>query len=437
MRLFAGPKIKGLMQSLGLKDGQPIQAKMVSNSVERAQKKVEQRNFDIRKNLIEYDDVNNGQRKAVYRMRQVFLAGMSRGDYFELENQVRKHVRARIKEIDKLETVTDKTRFSARVAKELSEWADKEHEAEIAEDALRDIACEDAVFRLAQTVRGRIHGEKLREAVLDRIDNVVQASLEKRVLKNVERPELWDLTEIAADFQKAFDEDLDIDALPKGQGGADHLAAFKNHLLDTAKKLYEERERMICSDQDGKLLKTPAGRPAHGRMRQLERYLLLQSIDEHWKQHLRNLDVLKGSIHWESYAQKDPKDAYKKKGHEIFEVMLDQVDLEVISTLFRIEVKFEKPPEVQQQRAASEVKAVHAAPPAMTSTSGMAPQPTQGQAETRRQMEAASKGGDKVDTGYRAHEKRKLPGPNEPCWCGSGKKYKKCHMAEDKAKAAS
>ena len=435
MRLFAGPKIKGLMQTLGLKDGQPIQAKMVSSSVERAQKKVEQRNFDIRKNLIEYDDVNNGQRKAVYRMRQVFLAGMSRGDYFELENQVRKHVRAEIKKIDNLETVTDKTRFSARVAKELSHWVDKEHDAEISEDALRDIPCEEAVFRCAQTVRSKIHGEKLREAVNDRIENVIQASLEKHVLNDVERPELWELPAVAEDYKRAFNAEINPEDFPRGQGGVEHYNTLKDHLLEEATKNYKERERIICSDQDGNLLKTPGGRPAHGRMRQLERYLLLQSIDEHWKQHLRNLDVLKGSIHWESYAQKDPKDAYKKKGHEIFEVMLDQVDLEVISTLFRIEVKFEKPPE---QRAMDQGATATHPSAGTTTTSGMsAPQPTAAQAETRRQMDQASQGGSgSANTGYRAREKKKLPGPNEPCWCGSGKKYKKCHMAEDEAKAA-
>jgi preprotein translocase subunit SecA len=437
MRLFAGPRIKGLMQTLGLKDGQPIQAKMVSNSVERAQKKVEQRNFDIRKNLIEYDDVNNGQRKAVYRMRQVFLAGMSRGDYFELENQIRKHVRAVIKELDKVENVTDKTRFSARVSKDLSQWADKEHQVEISEDALRDINAEEAVFRLAQTVRGKIHGEKLRESVIDRVENVIQASLERNVVKNLERTELWALPEVAADFKKAFNQDIEIKDLPKGQGGVEHMNAIKAHLVDIARKLYDEREKKICSDPEGQLIKTPGGKPTYGRMRQLERYLLLQSIDEHWKQHLRNLDVLKGSIHWESYAQKDPKDAYKKKGHQIFEEMLDQVDLEVIGTLFRIEVKFEAPAP-GAQRAAPEGRAIHAAPAAIgtTSTSGMAPPPTAAQAETRRQMDQASKSGPAADTGYRSRDKKKTPGPNDPCHCGSGKKYKKCHMAEDQMKAA-
>lgn len=432
MRLFAGPRIKGIMQRLGLKEGQPIQAKMVSNSVERAQKKVEQRNFDIRKNLIEYDDVNNGQRKSVYRMRQVFLAGMSRGDYFELEGNVRKHVRATIGEIDKVEKVTDKTRYSARVAKELSDWADEEHEVEISEDALRDITAEEAVFRLAQTVRSRVHGEKLRQAVLDRVENVMQASLEKHILKDIERPELWDLGGVALDYQKAFNEELDLDALPKGEGGTGHFNTLKDHLVDRATQLYEDREKKICSDQDGEVMRTPGGKPNYGRMRQLERYLLLQSIDEHWKQHLRNLDVIKGSIHWESYAQKDPKDAYKKKGHEVFEVMLDEVDMEVISTMFRIEVKFEKPPEPQR---AMDAGATANKPAVGTTSTGGMPQPTQAQAETRRQMDQASRAAPSANTGYKSREKRKLPGPNDPCHCGSGKKYKKCHMAADKAKA--
>ncbi|MBX3459821.1 MAG: preprotein translocase subunit SecA [Planctomycetes bacterium] len=432
MRLFAGQRIKGVMQTLGLKDGQPIQSKMVSGSVERAQKKVEQRNFDIRKNLIEYDDVNNGQRKAVYRMRQVFLGGLSRGDYFALEGEVRKHVRAEIKRIDNVDKVTDKTRFSAKVAKELSQWADRKHEAEIHEDALRDIPCEEAVFRIAHTIRGRIHGEKLREAVTDRIDNVIQATIERNVAKNIDRPELWDLGAVAADYQKAFDDSVNPDDMPKGEGGIEHVKTLKEYLLDRAMKLYEERETKVCSGQDGKLLKTPAGRPDHGRMRQLERYLLLQSIDEHWKQHLKNLEVLKGSIHWESYAQKDPKDAYKKKGHEIFEVMLDNVDMEVISTLFRIEVQFEDAP---RPASAPTGIAIQPAAPGLTTTSGM-PQPTEAQQQTRRQMEQAANPNATANTGYRAREKHKLPGPNDPCHCGSGKKYKKCHMAEDQAGAA-
>ncbi len=437
MRLFAGPRIKAVMQSLGLKDGQPIQAKMVSNSVERAQKKVEQRNFDIRKNLIEYDDVNNGQRKAVYRMRQVFLGGLSRGDYFQMESDVRKVVRATISQVDKAEKVTDKTRISAKVAKELSQWADAQHQAEIPEDALRDIVSEEAVFRLAHTIRGRIHGEKLRQSVVDRIENVITASLERHVLRNVDRKELWQTAEIAADFKKAFNEDVNPADFPKGDGGAEHADALRRHLLDIALKMYADREAKICAGQDGAVMRTPAGRPNHSRMRQLERYLLLQSIDEHWKQHLRNLDVLKGSIHWESYAQKDPKDAYKKKGSEIFEQMLDTVDMEVVSTLFRIEVKFEPAPTQPQAPTPPASTAVHAGPPGMTSTSGGGsplPQPTPRQQETRRQMEQAVNPG-QGNTGFRSREKSKLPGPNDPCHCGSGKKYKKCHMAEDQAKA--
>jgi len=429
MRMFAGPRIKAIMQTLGLKDGQPIQAKMVSNSVERAQKKVEQRNFDIRKNLIEYDDVNNGQRKAVYRMRQVFLAGVSRGDYLKLEDEIRRHVRGRIREVDKVDKITDKTRFSVKLAKEFSQWADETHKAEIPEDALRDITCEEAVHRLAMTVRGRIHGEKLREAVKDRFENVIQASLEKHVLRNIERKELWQLGEVAADYKKVFTVDLDEKAFPKGSGGEDHAKVLRQYILDEAIKLYEAREKAICSDQDGKLMLTPGGKPNYGRMRQLERYLLLQAIDEHWKLHLRNLDVIKGSIHWEGYAQKDPKDAYKKKGHAAFEVMLDTVDTEVVSTLFRIEVQFEQP------------KPAGPPPMVMTSTSGTAsapvdaPKPTERQQETRRQMDQASRPASTGNTGYMAREKSKQPGPNDPCWCNSGKKYKKCHMTEDQAKA--
>lgn len=431
MRLFAGEKMRGLMQKLGLKDGQPIQAKMVSNSVERAQKKVEQRNFDIRKNLIEYDDVNNGQRKQIYRMRQEVLAGLSRGEFIELEDKVRRHVRKRIAELDSVETVTDKTRYSAKVAHDLKQWLDDRHDTEIAEEALRDITCEEAVFRLAHSIRTTIHGEKLRAAVINRIENVIQVMLEKHIMPTKDRTEHWDLTALVTDFKRAFDIELDPDELPRGQGGNEAVAVLMSHLLSVAEARYDEREDNICSDQAGEPLKTPAGRPDRRRMRQIEQFIMLQSLDQNWKDHLRTLDEIKASIHWESYAQKDPKDAYKKKGFEVFEVMLDEMDFEIISTLFRIEIEVrESAPQAQPMaQGVTETK------PDATPDNEPTPQRSERQTETRRQMERASRGGPgTADTGYRSREKRKLPGPNDPCHCGSGKKYKKCHMSEDQAK---
>ncbi|CAG0962066.1 Protein translocase subunit SecA [Planctomycetaceae bacterium] len=435
MRMFAGPRMKGIMQKLGLKDGVPIQAGMVSKSVERAQKKVEQRNFDMRKNLIEYDDVNNGQRKAIYKKRQIILAGMHRADFLEMQRETRRKIIDTIKEVDKNNEPADSTKISALVANKLVNWADSEHKAEIPEDALREQTVEEAVQRLAHTIRGKIHGDRLRDEMLDRIYNVVAASMQKHI-KDPERTDSWNFPDIALDFGRAFNAEIAAADMPRGHGGPESVDKLRNWLFDKASKLYEEREKKLCLDQTGQPLKTPAGRPAYGRARQLERFLLLQSLDQHWKDHLRNLEVIKGSIHWESYAQKDPKDAYKKKGHEAFEAMLDSVDFEVISTFYRIEVQFEEPPPRQEVK----VSAMH---PTTTTTSGGAgvmaspmpstpemPKPTQEQAQTRQQMDAATR--PSADTGFMAH-KKKVPGPNDPCHCGSGKKYKKCHMNADQA----
>ncbi|MHC4840380.1 MAG: SEC-C metal-binding domain-containing protein, partial [Planctomycetota bacterium] len=310
-------------------------------------------------------------------------------------------------------------------ANTFSHWADEEHDAEIPEDALRDISVEEAVHRLSQTIRGRIHADKLREAITNRIENVASAVMEKHIRpQDVERSELWDTASITEDFSRAFASEIDPNDFPNGEGGESQYGALRDHLVEVGTKLYEEREKKICSDPEGNLMKTPGGKPAYGRMRQVEQWLLLQSIDENWKQHLRNLDVLKGSIHWEGYAQKDPKDAYKKKGAAIFETMLDEIDVEVISTLFRIDIKEDDTPRPPQ------TKVMSAAKPAVQSsgTSGM--EATKEQKATRREMDrAATPNAPKA--GYQ--KKKKLPGPNEPCWCGSGKKYKKCHMAEDKA----
>ncbi len=271
--------------------------------------------------------------------------------------------------------------------------------------------------------------------MLDRIYNVVAASMQKHI-KDPERTDSWNFPDIALDFGRAFNAEIAAADMPRGHGGPESVDKLRNWLFDKASKLYEEREKKLCLDQTGQPLKTPAGRPAYGRARQLERFLLLQSLDQHWKDHLRNLEVIKGSIHWESYAQKDPKDAYKKKGHEAFEAMLDSVDFEVISTFYRIEVQFEEPPPRQEVK----VSAMH---PTTTTTSGGAgvmaspmpstpemPKPTQEQAQTRQQMDAATR--PSADTGFMAH-KKKVPGPNDPCHCGSGKKYKKCHMNADQA----
>ncbi|MCC6573560.1 MAG: preprotein translocase subunit SecA [Planctomycetes bacterium] len=428
MRMFAGPRMKALMQGLGLKNGQPIQAGMVTRSVEKAQKKVEQRNFDIRKNLIEYDDVNNGQRKAIYGMRQIFLAGMTRADFLDVQGEMRKQVLAVVKEADKVDNPTDRTKIGATAANKLSHWADEIKEVEIPEDALREQTVEECSYRLAITHRGKVHSERLRDAIQNRLHNVCMASLEKHI-KNPERTEQWNLAGIAADFKRATNTDLDPASLPKGSGGPEHVKKVQQALIDRILKLYEDREKRICADQAGQLMKTPAGRANYGRMRQLERYLLLQSLDQHWKDHLRNLDVIKGSIHWESYAQKDPKDAYKKQGKEAFDLMLDEVDMEVVSTLFRIEVQFDEPPPMREiaatptRPATQQITSTSAGANTATATA------TARQTETRKQMDQASKPG--ANTGFMAREKNKKPGPNEDCWCGSGKKYKKCHQAAD------
>ena len=432
MRMFAGPRMKGIMQSLGLKNGQPIQARMVTKSVERAQKKVEQRNFDTRKNLIEYDDVNNGQRKATYKKRQIILAGMPRAAFIELQREARRKLVATVKEIDKTSDVADRTKISALVANKLVHWLDEEHKAEIPEDALREQTIEEAVQRIAHTIRGKLHGDRLREDMLDRVYNVIAASIQRNV-SNPERTDSWNFVEIAADFKRAFTTDVEPADMPRGHGGQESVEKLQKWLYDRAVKMYDEREKKICSDAQGQLMKSPAGRPAYGRMRQLERYLLLQSLDQHWKDHLRNLEVIKGSIHWESYAQKDPKDAYKKKGHEAFEAMLDNVDFEVVSTLFRIEVQFDEPPPVREAQA---TQAIHQT--TTTSSGGAAPmpqaaempKPTEAQQQTRQQMDAAVK--PSANTGFMARQ-NKLTGPNDPCHCGSGKKYKKCHMSADQA----
>ncbi len=326
MRIFASDRVSWLLEKLGMEEGQEISSPMVTRAIEKAQKKVEVYHFDIRKNVLEYDQVMDEQRKLVYRERQRILEGR------------------------------DGT------------------SAEAAEQGASD---------------------EMRKAVFLWIERSVDKTVQEYAsdaLPESERniPGLCDLMRKRFGFR----------VLPRELEGMREQQTFET-LLKRVDQAYALREAEIGNEE----------------MRKLERFIMLQKIDEKWKDHLHGMDQLRGGIGWRGMAQTDPKIAYKKEGYELFQEMWENIADEIATLLFRVR------PVSRQDEAALEQL--------WQPSSYQAPR--EYEASFRRQAErteaeaaAASKG-----EGPQKPIEREEPkiGRNDPCHCGSGKKYKKCHGA--------
>ena len=291
LRIFGGERITGIMEKLGMEEGEPIEHNMISRAIENAQAKVEGHNFDIRKQLIEYDDVMNQQREVIYRQRREALNGKS------LKNSVVEMIREKAEEI-------------------------------------ADIFADE-----------NTHAEE------------------------------WDLKEIRSAVYKQFNFRLNsLD--PENMDGLnrDGLAEL---IFEAAGKLYDERESAIGADE----------------FRQLERIVMLQTVDNLWKDHLLSMDHLKEGIGLRGYAQQNPLIVYKKEGYEMFQGMIERVKEETLGILFRIQIA--EPEKLEDYR-----------------------QPSQ-------QPMVFSGGGEPERKKPQRRSSQKI-GRNAPCPCGSGKKYKKC-----------
>jgi preprotein translocase subunit SecA len=319
MRIFGDPqRTKRWLQTAGMKEGEVIESRMLSRQIERAQRKVEAHNFDARKNLLEYDDVANDQRKVIYQQRQELMA------------------------------------------------------AEEVADAVAGIR-HDVVHSL--------------------IDRFVPP-------KSVE--DMWDVDGLREAVEREFSVSLDLKAW-----------------LDADKTLAEEglRDRIVRAIDDAYEAKVQSvGVPV---MRHLEKAVMLQQLDAHWREHLAAMDYLRQGIHLRSYAQKNPKQEYKREAFELFSALLDRVKYDTVSILSRLQVRSEAEIEAEeaerQRRLARALKFQHATPePAAAPAAEAGP--------LAQQPEPATPAAPFV------REQRKV-GRNEPCPCGSGKKYKHCHGA--------
>lgn len=304
LRIFTSDRMASLIQS-GMDEGEAIESKMLSRSIEKAQRKVEGRNFDIRKQLLEYDDVANDQRKVVYELRD---------------------------ELMKVDDISDMI----------------EHNR------------------------------------VDVFNSIIDTYIPPQSLE-----EMWDIEGLQERLKNDFDLSLPIQTW-----------------LDEDDKLYEEALRERILEQAATVYKEKEQTVGVSVMRNFEKSVMLQTLDTLWKEHLAAMDHLRQGIHLRGYAQKNPKQEYKRESFELFEGLLDSLKSDVIAILSKVRV--------QQQDEVERMEAQRIA-----------------QAEEiarRAQTQHASSDNQNKDDGHHpmVREERKV-GRNESCPCGSGKKYKQCH----------
>ncbi|MEG1201676.1 MAG: SEC-C metal-binding domain-containing protein, partial [Comamonas sp.] len=304
MRIFAGDRVKSIMERLKMPDGEAIEAGIVTRSIESAQRKVEARNFDMRKQLLEYDDVSNDQRKVIYQQRNEIL------DADDLSPMI---------------------------------------------DGMRDSALADVVRQY-----------------------VPEQSMEEQ----------WDVPGL----EKALREDWQID-LPIAQW------------LESSESLTDEEieERVVA--EGARLFNKKLEQAGKEHFMQFMRAVLLQTLDSTWRDHLAALDYLRQGIHLRGYAQKQPKQEYKREAFELFRQLIDQVKTQVTRVMMQVQIRSpEQLDEATEQLEQSNAR--------MAMTYSGADEPSAEEAEAMEPLE--------LPEGARV-------GRNDPCPCGSGKKFKLCH----------
>jgi len=321
MRIFGDPeRTKRWLQTAGMKEGEVIESRMLSKQIERAQRKVEAHNFDARKNLLEYDDVANDQRKVIYQQRTELMA---------------------------------------------------------ADD-------------VADAVAG--------------IRNEVVNTIIDRFIPPKSPEEMWDI----AGLNQAIERDFGVPVDAKRWLEADENMAedgLRQRMFEEVDRAYEAKVQMYGAEL----------------VRPIEKSIMLHQLDSHWREHLAAMDYLRQGIHLRSYAQKNPKQEYKREAFELFTAMLDRIKHDTVSVLSRMQLRtqaeIDAEEEERQRRLARAMQFQHAAPEQIT-----APPAAQGPVAEPQQRAAPE------PVAQFVRETKKV-GRNEPCPCGSGKKYKHCHGA--------
>ena len=307
LRIFASDRVTAIMNKFKLPEGEAIEHNWVTRAIENAQRKVEARNFDMRKQILEYDDVANDQRKVIYQQRS-----------------------------------------------ELLESAD-----------------------ITETIKA------MREDVLE---NTISKYIPPHSME-----EQWDVTGLERNLAAEFRLELPLVQWLE-EDNQFNEAALRQRIRETAEQQYHAKVEAVSAEV----------------MHHYERAMMLQSLDVHWREHLSALDHLRQGIHLRGYAQQDPKQAYKREAFELFAAMLDSIKLEVTQILMTVQVRSESDVEVAEAAPAAENVQYHHA----------------GYDEALAESAESGSTGEEHKPFVRNGQK---VGRNDPCPCGSGKKYKQCH----------
>ncbi len=438
MRIFTGERVKNLMDRMGMPDDEPIEHPWVTKSVENAQHKVEQRNFDIRKNLLEYDDVMNAQRKTVYALRQQLLLGTYQPEEVDelgkptgvkrklpVRPEIRQEVEGLVSQLvamfadAPLQRTDANGRPRAPTREELKEIA----ELVDLETLQREVYHLWGVkFEITRKKRPpvEVHDELVelvaqglseqRERLLDIIDRVLSAMVEESCPQN-KPPEDWDWGEIQKGFREHFKRPLDkkIEEL----GDVEMLA---RSVFDQGMAVYLEKEKRFGVANTMRFF----------------RHFFLQEIDKEWVDHLTSMEHLRDGIGLRGYGQRDPKNEYKKEGYDMFLNMMANVSSSVLVKLMEFKPEGSRAIETleaeAEERHQAELEAAVARHPG---EDGVVPPPTGGPSLDELREDAANR----PPPVTRAAPKI---GRNDPCPCGSGKKFKQCHgsvLEDDQASA--
>ncbi|MEJ0038832.1 MAG: preprotein translocase subunit SecA [Gammaproteobacteria bacterium] len=340
MRIFGDPvRTKRLLQMAGMKEGEVIESGMLTRQIEKAQRKVESHNFDIRKQLLLFDDVANDQRKVIYQQRTEIMGT-----------------------------------------------------------------------------------EDLSSAIRSIREEAVNTLLDQHLPKSTS-PEEWDLGALSEGLAKDFNANIDartllsadIKAATESSEGFDEAAA-RLKVVTAVDDLYEEKV-------------TRVGAPI---MRHVEKDIMLRMLDQHWREHLAAMDYLRQGIHLRGYAQKDYRYEYKREAFEMFAALLDRVKFETVSMLSKVSIRtqeeIDREEEERRQRLMRALQAQHAEMGSLLASGDPGAQQGQPAPGGAPQQAAAQAGGQAQGDGTFIRNDRKV-GRNEPCPCGSGKKFKHCHGA--------
>jgi preprotein translocase subunit SecA len=324
MRIFGDPNFtKRLLTVAGMKEGEVIESRMLSKRIETAQRKVESHNFDIRKQLLLFDDVANDQRKVIYQQRTEIMA--------------------------------------------------------------------------ATDLSGAIRG--IQEDVVGRV-------LDEFLPRNVSHED-WDLEALREVVRKDFNADVDARGWLAAEPELEE-AVLRRRVMDAVAANYAAKSTRYGSEL----------------MQHLEKDIMLRTLDQHWREHLAAMDYLRQGIHLRSYAQKDYRYEYKREAYELFSAMLDRVKFDTASMLTRVEIRSESEMQREEEERQRKLLAALQLKHAQAASALAAMVPAQ---ETERESMAEVVGGASPQSPTVRGERK--VGRNEPCPCGSGKKYKHCHGA--------